>query len=332
MKISYLGTGSWGFCLAHLLAKKGVQVTSWSIDAPLIETLNRSRVHPLYPGIHAPENLSFTTDMSQSIEGADVIVESVTTRGLRPVLRELKSLGGLQCPLVLTSKGIEIETGLILPDIALDVLGSGAMPYIGMISGPSFAKEIISGLPTSIVGTAYRADVMHQICELFTTETLRVYPNADFKGIALAGALKNIVAICCGMADELHMGFSAKAALMTRGLHEIRKLAVSLGCRPETFSGLAGMGDLSMTCSSPLSRNFQFGRLIASGKTVEEAQKEIGTVVEGYYSCLAAVKLSEDAKIPMPISEGLYKLLHGELTIDDALPYLMQRAVKEEHL
>jgi len=248
-----------------------------------------------------------------------------------------KNLNGLAPP-VADRRGASrrtYSTGMMATATSAAPATKGVQPWVptsGMISGPSFAKEIISGLPTSIVGTAYKADVMHQICELFTTETLRVYPNADFKGIALAGALKNIVAICCGMADALNMGFSAKAALMTRGLHEIRKVAVALGCRPETFSGLAGMGDLSMTCSSPLSRNFQFGRKIAKGMSASEAQKEIGTVVEGYYSCLAAMKLSRDTKVPMPISEGLYKLLHNELAMDDALPYLMQRAVKEEHL
>jgi len=332
MKISYLGTGSWGFCLATLLAKKGYEVTSWTIEAPLALQLQKTRIHPLYPDFPAPESLRITTSMEEALEGADMIVESVTTRGLRPVLAELKQHRALDCPFVMTSKGIDIESGKTLPDVAIDVLGPDSQRFIGMISGPSFAREIIAGLPTSIVGTGFNPDVMIKICDVFTTDTLRVYPNSDIQGIALAGALKNIVAICCGMVDELNMGFSAKAALMTRGLHEIKKLAVALGCRPETFSGLAGMGDLSMTCSSPLSRNFQFGRKLAQGKSVEEAQKEIGTVVEGYYSCQAAVKLSHNTKIPMPISEGLHKLFHNELTIEDALPYLMQRAVKEEHL
>jgi len=332
MKISYLGIGSWGYCLASLLAKKGYEVTAWTVEAPLAEQLKLHRIHPLYPKFPPPKTLQFTHSMEEALQGTDMIVESVTTRGLRPVLNELKKHISLECPIVLTSKGIEIETGMTLPDVAIDVLGPECQEFIGMISGPSFAKEIIAGLPTSIVGTAYDVNVMNQICNMFTTETLRVYPNSDIKGVALAGALKNIIAICCGMADALHMGFSAKAALMTRGLHEIRKLAVALGCRPETFSGLAGMGDLSMTCSSPLSRNFQFGQKIGQGMSVEEAQKEIGTVVEGYYSCQAAVKLSRDAKVPMPISEGLYKLFQNELTIADALPYLMQRAVKEEHL
>jgi len=332
MKISYLGTGSWGFCLASLLARKGYEVTSWTVEASLAEQLQTTGIHPIFPDFPAPKTLKVTTCMGEALDGADMIVESVTTRGLRPVLKELKKHTALNCPFVMTSKGIEIDTGKTLPEVAVEVLGSEYERFIGMVSGPSFAKEIIAGLPTSVVGTAYDTQTMLQICDVFTTETLRVYPNSDIQGIALAGALKNIIAICCGMTDALNMGFSAKAALMTRGLHEIRKVAVALGCRPETFSGLAGMGDLSMTCSSPLSRNFQFGRKIALGMSVEEAQKEIGTVVEGYYSCLAAVKLSRDTKVPMPISEGLYKLLHNELTIDDALPYLMQRAVKEEHL
>lgn len=332
MKISYLGTGSWGFCLASLLAKKGFQVTSWTTDQGLCASLKKTKIHPLYPDFPAPQAMEFTTSLEEAIDGSDMIVESVTTGGLRPVLEDVKKYLNKSLPLVLTSKGIEIDSGKTLPDVAQDVLGSDYKRFVGMISGPSFAQEIIRGLPTSIVGTAFDPEVMHQICQVFTTETLRVYPNSDIEGIAMAGALKNIMAICCGMADQLNMGYSAKAALMTRGLHEIRKLAVSQGCRPETFSGLAGMGDLSMTCSSPLSRNFRFGQLFAKGLSVEQAQKEIGTVVEGYYSCRAALQLSEKTGIPMPITEGLYKLLHNELKIEDAIPYLMQRAVKEEHL
>ncbi len=182
------------------------------------------------------------------------------------------------------------------------------------------------------MGTAFDPDVMRLICDVFTTDKLRVYPNSDIEGIALAGAMKNIIAICCGMAEGLKMGNSAIAALMTRGLHEIRKLAVAKGCRPETFSGLAGMGDLCMTCSSPMSRNFHFGQLVAGGKTPDQAKKEIGMVVEGFYSCKAALRLSREMNIPMPITEGLYKILQGKLDFHDAIPYLMQRAVKEEHL
>ncbi|NGX57179.1 MAG: Glycerol-3-phosphate dehydrogenase [NAD(P)+] [Chlamydiae bacterium] len=332
MKISYLGTGSWGFCLATLLAKKGHQVVAWTIDADLCAQLKQTRIHPIYPDFIAPESITFTTSLEEALKDSDMIVESVTTGGLRPVLTELKKYLTDRRPLVLTSKGIEIDSGLTLPDVVVDVLGSDYKRFVGMISGPSFAQEIIHGLPTSIVGTSFDFDLMNQICEVFTTETLRVYPNSDIEGIALAGALKNIIAICCGMADALNMGSSAKAALMTRGLHEIRKLAVAKGCRPETFSGLAGMGDLSMTCSSPLSRNFRFGQLIAQGRSVEQAQKEIGTIVEGYYSCQAALKLSQETEVQMPITEGLHKVLHNELKLEDAITYLMQRDVKEEHL
>lgn len=332
MKIGYLGTGSWGFCLATLLAKNGHNVTSWTTKPDLAKQLNKTRVHPLFPDIKAPDSINFTTSLEEALNEKDMIVESVTTRGLRPVLLKVKEIRLTPRPFVITSKGIEIDTGMTLPDIAVDTLGEEWKPFIGMISGPSFAQEIIRGLPGSIVGTAFDPDVMRLICDVFTTDKLRVYPNSDIEGIALAGALKNIIAICCGMADALKMGNSAIAALMTRGLHEIRKLAVAKGCRPETFSGLAGMGDLCMTCSSPMSRNFYFGQLVAGGKTPDQAKKEIGMVVEGYYSCEAALRLSKELNIPMPITEGLYKILQNELDFKDAIPYLMQRTVKEEHL
>jgi glycerol-3-phosphate dehydrogenase (NAD(P)+) len=332
MKIGYLGTGSWGFCLATLLANKGNRVVSWTINTELARQLAETKIHPQFPDVKAPDSIIFTTVLEEALETSEMIVESVTTRGLRPVLMKIRELNLKPRPFVITSKGIEIETGMTLPDVAVEILGEEWKPFIGMVSGPSFAEEIIRGLPGSIVGTSFDPDVMRLICDVFTTDTLRIYPNSDIEGIALAGALKNIIAICCGMADALKMGKTATAGLMTRGLHEIRKLAVAKGCRPETFNGLAGMGDLCLTCSSPMSRNYHFGQLVAGGKTPDQAKKEIGMVVEGFYSCEAALRLSRELRVPMPITEGLYKILHGELDLGDAIPYLMQRTVKEEHL
>lgn len=332
MKICYLGLGSWGYALSVLLSKKGYRVVSWTIDEKLCATLNETRRHPLFPDIVAEENHTFTTSMAEALEGADAIVESVTTAGLRPVLAELQKHTELKVPFILTSKGIEISTGLTLPDVVLDVLGKEATPYIGLISGPSFATEVIHGLPASLVGTAFEPGTMVEVCKIFNSQNFRVYPNTDIEGVALAGALKNIIAITCGMASALGLGCSANAALMTRGLHEIRKLAVALGCRPETISGLAGMGDLCMTCSSPLSRNYLFGQKLIKGTSPQTAMAEIGMVVEGAFTCQAAYKLSQKLGIEMPITEGLYKILQGDMKVEEAIPHLMQRQVKEEHL
>lgn len=332
MKIAYLGAGTWGFCLATLLASNGHNVKSWSIDPQLVKNLNEGQEHPFLPGFRRHENMFFTTDLEKALNGAELIVESVTSAGLRIVLTEIKKIGIPSCPLVITSKGIEQNTGEILPEVAVDVLGESIRPLVGMLSGPSFAAEVIQGLPTSVVGSAYNFDDMMLICDTFTNQTFRVYPNADVAGVAYGGALKNIIAIACGISDGLALGNSSKAALMTRGLHEIRKLAVARGCKPETINGLSGLGDLCLTCSSTMSRNYRFGLLLAEGISPSDSKDQIKMVVEGAYTCVSALQLSKQLGIPMPITEMVYKIIYEGMKPQDAANALMQRTIKEEHL
>lgn len=332
MKIGYLGAGCWGFCLASLLASKGHSIVLWTTNPELAKQLNDTREHPLLPGSHIKGDVHFTTDLAKVLHHAEFIVESVTSAGLRPVFELVKAIKIPSCPIVITSKGIEQNTGLILPDVAIEVLGKSSHSLVGFLSGPSYAEEVVKGLPTSVVGSAYDYNIMMHICDTFTTQTFRVYPNADVRGVAFGGALKNIVAIACGIADGLGVGYSAKAALMTRGLHEIRKLAVVEGCKPETINGLSGMGDLCLTCSSTMSRNFRFGSLLAKGINPAEAKQRIGMVVEGAYTCVSAMQLSRQFAIPMPITESVYKIIYENMSPKDAVAFLMQRTIKEEHL
>lgn len=332
MKIAYLGAGTWGFCLASLLASNGHAITSWSLDPQLVKNLNADQDHPFLPGFKRHQNMHFTTNLEEALQGADLIVESVTSAGLRSVLSEIKRLQIPTCPLVITSKGIEQNTGEILPEVAVDVLGESIRPLVGMLSGPSFAAEVIQGLPTSVVGSAYNFDDMMLICDTFTNQYFRVYPNADVPGVAYGGALKNIIAIACGISDGLALGNSSKAALMTRGLHEIRKLAVARGCKPETINGLSGLGDLCLTCSSTMSRNYRFGYLLAEGISPSESRDQIKMVVEGAYTCVSALQLSKQLGIPMPITEMVYKIIYEGMNPQDAASALMQRTIKEEHL
>jgi glycerol-3-phosphate dehydrogenase (NAD(P)+) len=332
MKIGYLGAGAWGFALATLLASKGHEVVSWTIFEELAEELNRTKSHPMLPGSKGYPNQRFTTDLQEALHEADLIVESVTSAGIRPVFEKLKDIDLPECPIVLTSKGIEQNTGLILSDVICEVLGEQYRPRIGAISGPSYATEVVKGQPTSVTGAAYDPKVTQQICNAFNTDTFRVYPNDDMRGAALGGALKNIIAIACGAAEGLNLGYSARAALMTRGLHEIRKLAVAMGAKPETLYGLSGMGDLCVTCSAMTSRNFKFGYLLTQGKGVESAKKEIGMVVEGAYTCVSALQLSRKLNIPMPITECVHRVLFENLPVQDAVRLLMQREIKHEHL
>lgn len=332
-KIACLGLGAWGYCLASLLAsKKNGQVCCWTTKPDLVESLLTKREHPLFPGHRSAGELIFTTDMAYAIDQADFIVEAVTSAGIRPVFEQARSLSFPHCPIVITSKGIEQDTGKILPDVVAEVLGSDFMPMIGCLSGPSFAQEVIRALPTSVVASGYTLDVIHQIVDLFTTSSFRVYPNTDLLGVAFGGALKNVIAIACGIAEGLGLGSSCRAALMTRGLHEMRKFAVAFQCKSETLYGLSGMGDLCLTCSSPLSRNFRFGVQLAEGASTQEAQDRIGMVVEGVYTCVSVLQLSKSKGIPMPISETVYKIVYEAMPPTEAVQMLMQRTIKEEHL
>lgn len=333
MKIAYLGAGTWGFCLARLLAEKGYNVTSWSIDPALVDKLNSTREHPLLPGRPAPASVRFTTDMKAALEGAALVVESVTSAGMRPVFEQVRSIGLPRgVPIALTSKGIEQGTGLTLPEVVISLLGEEVRSCITSLSGPSFADEVSRGLPTSIVCGAYSPDVAQLVADIFTTPFLRVYPNSDIKGISLGGALKNVIAIACGISDGLLLGTGAKATLMTRGLHEIAKLARLHGCRPETLYGLSGMGDLFLTCSSSTSRNYRFGTLLSEGLSATDAKARIQMVVEGAYTCVSALELSNKAKIAMPISEAVMQIIEGTLSPKEAVGQLMKRSIKEEML
>jgi len=332
MKIGYLGTGAWGFALASLLSAQGHEVISWSIESDLVEILNKTKTHPRLPGHPAKGNIRFTLHLEEALEGVDLLVESVTSAGFRPVFENVRLVKIPSCPIVITSKGIEQDTGLILSDVIFDVLGEELISQVGAISGPSFASEVVKGLPTSVVGSGYYPETMKVVCDTFTTDNFRVYPNSDMRGIAYGGALKNVIAIASGAAEGLELGYSARAALMTRGLHEMTKMAVAKGCRTETLYGLSGMGDLCLTCSSITSRNFKFGYLLAKGMSPEEAQEEVGMVVEGAYTAVSAYELSQQLQVTMPITEMVYQIINNKMHLRDAVKTLMQREVKEEHL
>ncbi len=333
MKIAYLGAGAWGFCLARLLAEKGHSVRLWSIEQPLVEQLNQTRLHPHLKGRPIDTSVIITGDLKEALDGAEMVVESVTSAGLRPVCKQLKELGlSSNVSFVLTSKGIEQNSGMVLPEVVLDVLGPQFEKSVCSFSGPSFAEEVSQNLPTSVVAGAYNPEVAARVADAFTTPFLRVYPNRDIKGVAFGGSLKNIIAIACGISDGLKLGTGARAALMTRGLHEIVKLAKHYGAKQETLYGLSGMGDLFLTCSSSTSRNYSFGMLLSQGRSPTDAKKSIEMVVEGAYTAVSAVQLGKQANIELPISETVLQILEGKLHPKEAVQYLMQRTIKEEYL
>ena len=325
-RIGYLGAGTWGFALSCLLAHKGHEVVCWARNPVSAETLQKERRHPKLEGVIAPSLVRFTADLEEAVHGADYLIESVTTAGIRPLFQTLSSL--TKVPVILTSKGIERGTGLLLPEVVAEVYEG----EVGLLSGPSHAEEVVKLLPTSVVCSAYNSRLMHEIQELFVTPNFRVYPNTDVTGVAFGGAMKNIIAIACGIADGMGSGDNAKASLMTRGLHEMRKLSVAKNARPETLNGLSGLGDLVVTCTSIHSRNCRLGRLIGEGFSPEGARQKIGMAVEGIYTCAAAYELGKAYEIPIPITEGTYGILYEELDPRVAVQALLQRTIKQEHL
>lgn len=332
MKICYLGAGTWGFCLASLLASKGHRVALWTKRDDFAKLLAKTRKHPKLPNFEAHPTVIPTSDLTMALENADCIVESITSAGIRPVFEQIRTLGKENCPIVITSKGIEQDSCLLLPEVVLDVMGPSHRKFVGCLSGPSHAEEVIEKLPTSVVCSAYEPDIMQQIHDLFSTPFLRVYPNSDINGVSFGGAMKNIIAIACGISDGLGFGDNTKAALMTRGLHEIRKLSITKEAKSETLNGLSGLGDLCVTCLSKHSRNYKFGHLIAEGQSPDEAKKNVGMVVEGAYTCVAALQLAKKARIAVPITEAVYAIIYEKMNPRDAVKSLLQRAIKEEHL
>lgn len=332
MRIGYLGAGSWGFALAGLLASKGHEVVLWTASSEFAKVLNKKKEHPKLAHYRAGDTLKVTSDLQEALNGVEFVIESVTAMGIRPVFEQVLSIAQINCPIVITSKGIEQNSGLLLPEVVLEVMGEKSRSLIGCLSGPSHAEEVVQKLPTSVVSASYDPNLMIQIAEVFSTPFFRVYPNADLNGVAFGGAMKNIIAIACGISDGLGFGDNTKAALMTRGLHEIRKLSIVKGCKAETLNGLSGLGDLCVTCLSKLSRNYSFGRLIAEGLDPQSAKEKIGMAVEGIYTCVSARQLGRRAEIPIPITEAIYSIVYENLNPQQAVHSLLQRAIKEEHL
>lgn len=333
MKITCLGLGAWGFTLANLLAANGHHVLGWSRDSLLVETLKTKEQHPKFPGHKKEFQLDITTDFKKAISFGDVVLESVTSTGIREVLQNILKIDPhFSKPLILTSKGIEKKTGFLMDEVVLDVMGERFRKNIGSLSGPSIAKEVLQQLPTSCVCSAFDAELMELIGTLFVNPYFRVYPNADMIGVEFGGAMKNIIAIACGLSDGLGFGTNTKAAIMTRGLHEIRKLSVVKGCNPKTLNGLAGLGDLCTTCLSPDSRNYRYGFLLAEGVAPEKAKENIGMVVEGMNTCISALELGEKTGISLPITEAIYQIVYKGLSPREAVKALLTREIKEEHL
>lgn len=328
-KVSVIGAGSWGTALATVLSHNGHEVTIWSVIEEEIKMLEEKREHVAkLPGVTLAESIKFTMNLEAAIEGRDLLVlavPSVFTRSTAKNIQPFVKKGQL---IVNVAKGIEEKTLMVLSEIVEEEIPQAK---VAVLSGPSHAEEVGRRLPTTCVAGAKTREAAEYVQNVFMNDVFRVYTSPDMIGIELGGALKNVIALAAGMADGLGYGDNTKAALITRGITEIGRLALAMGAKYETISGLTGIGDLIVTCASRHSRNRKAGMLIGQGKTMEEATEEVQMVVEGVYSAKAAMGLSEKYQVPMPIIEQVNLVLFHDKPVEEAVQELMLRDRKSEH-
>ena len=328
-KISVLGAGSWGTALAVVLHKNGHEVTIWSIEQDEIDMLKKEREHKdKLPGVKIAEEIGLTTDLKEAISGRDMLVVAVPSPYIRSTAKSMAPYVEDGQLLVSVAKGIEEGTLMTLSAILEQEIPQAE---VAVLCGPSHAEEVGIGLPTTLVAGAKRKETAELVQSTFMNEVLRVYTSPDVLGMELGASLKNVIALAAGMADGLGYGDNTKAALITRGISEIGRLALKMGAKYETLSGLTGIGDLIVTCESKHSRNRKAGMLIGEGYTMEEAMKEVKMVVEGVYSAKAAMELSAKYDVSMPIIEQVNEVLFDGKSAKEAVMDLMLRDKKPEH-
>ncbi len=327
MKITVLGSGGWGTALSLLLLDNGNDVTLWSFAEKEAEALRATRENPMLKGVALPEALKITTSMDV-LADSELVVMATPSFAVRETARKAAPLLRQDAVVVSVAKGIEKDTALCLTQIIEEELkGKGR---VVALSGPSHAEEVGRRVPTGCVAASTDMAAAELVQDVFMSPRFRVYTNSDVLGVELGAALKNVLALCCGVSDGMGLGDNTKALLMTRGMTEMARLGVALGGRKETFAGLSGMGDLIVTCTSMHSRNRRCGILVGQGKSVEEAMKEVGATVEGYYAALSAHQLAEKAGVEMPICECAYRVLYEGHSVQEVVGALMSRNKKRE--
>jgi glycerol-3-phosphate dehydrogenase (NAD(P)+) len=331
MRATVLGAGSWGTALASVLAGKGWPVSTWDKDRTLLEGINSRHENVRYlPGAQLPPTLHAVADLARAVEGADLVVLAVPSHAMRAVAIEAKHHLHAGAPIVSAAKGIEQGTSMTMSEVLEDVLPVSMHPYLAFLGGPSFAKEVVRGLPTAVTVAGRWERVTKQVQDAFATPTFRPYTSTDIIGCEVGGCVKNVIAIAAGLATGMNFGENARAALVTRGLAEITRLAVKKGANPLTLSGLAGLGDLVLTASSDLSRNFRVGLFLGQGKTLEAIQAELGQVAEGVGNAKSVRELAAKMQVEMPISDMVYRVLYEGQSPRAGVTELMTREKKSE--
>jgi glycerol-3-phosphate dehydrogenase (NAD(P)+) len=328
--IAVLGAGAWGTALAKLLAEKGNQVVLWAIEPDVADSVETGHVNRYLPGFTLPQNLGATTDAEKALTGASMVLLVIPSHATRGALQQVGPLLPKGVPLVSATKGIENDSLMLMHEVLRDTLGDERLGDYVALSGPSFAKEVASRHPTAVVIAGKNPHVVERVQTAFSSDVFRAYSSDDLVGVETAGALKNVIAIAAGAADGLGFGFNTRAALITRGLAEIARVAVAKGASPLTIAGLAGMGDLVLTCTGDLSRNRTIGFELGRGKRLEDAIRELGHVAEGVKTAQSAHDLSHRMGVDMPITEQVYLALFEDKPARDAVSELMGRALRPE--
>ena len=327
-KVSVIGAGSWGTALAVLLDKNGCQVTLWSHRASQIDLMKQEKKSDKLKDVTLPDSLLFSTDLGACASNADLILMAVPSKATRSTAEAMKDFVKPGTVVVTVTKGIEEDTLMTQTEILEQILGDSVK--VAVLSGPSHAEEVVVFKPTLVVAGASDKETAQFVQNMFMNEYFRVYTSSDVKGIEVGAALKNVIALAAGMSDGLGFGDNAKAALITRGIKEISSLAVAMGGQAQTLAGLTGVGDLIVTCASVHSRNRLAGFYMGQGLSRQEAMDRVSMIVEGVYSAKAALRLSEEYNIDMPIVYAVNQVLFNDLPAADAVHELMTRSKKDE--
>ncbi len=329
MKITVIGAGAWGTALALHFALHNHQVAIWARNTEQLAAMQADRENKRYlPGFKLPDNLTAHTDLAAALEGSEMVMVVTSVAGLRESVELVKQHGAGHLPVVTACKGFELDTGLLTFQVVQEVLPDN--DKIGVLSGPSFAQELAKQLPCAVVLASENEPWLNQMVQELNTPVMRLYANTDVIGVAVGGAVKNVMAIATGLADGLECGLNARAALVTRGLAEITRLAVAMGAQPKTMMGLAGVGDLILTCTGALSRNRKVGLGLAEGKELHQVLREIGHVAEGVPTIDEVFDAACRYQIDMPITQILYQLVRKELPVEEVMGRLMMREAKSE--
>lgn len=335
-KIAVVGAGSWGTALAIHATRRARHIDLWTRRAQDVAVMNETRHNPRYlRDVALPERLRVDDDLEAVVAGAELVIVAIPSHAIREMLialaTSLSAAQGDDAPnILIASKGVEVETLSTMIDVARDVLPETIAARTSVLGGPSFAAEVARGLPTLVVVAARSMAVAERVQHQLSGEGLRVYVTDDVMGVEVGGAFKNVIALAAGMCDGAGYGMNARAGLITRGLNEITRLGMALGAHRETFAGLAGMGDLVLTCTGGLSRNRTAGLRLGEGQRLEQVLEEMGMVVEGVRNTQSALKLAQRHDIELPIVETMHEILYGELSVRDAVGELMSREAGHE--